>query len=121
MHTRNKKHAYIERDFEFKKAVIKRVSENASEIDKKEWDNISDFLRIIYKGGEDMKGISKGIYDPEKKKKAEEDIKLLQKFAQAGDATVSKQDAEAFLKIANNSALLIDDFFEMLRDVPDEL
>ena len=31
--------------------MTKRVSEHADEIDKKEWDNLSDFLRFVYKGG----------------------------------------------------------------------
>mmetsp|Transcript_14164 Transcript_14164/g.20227 ORF Transcript_14164/g.20227 Transcript_14164/m.20227 type:complete len:205 (+) Transcript_14164:95-709(+) len=102
-------------------AVAKRVSENADSIDKKEWDNISDFLRILYKGGDDMKVVAKGIYDPEKKKRAEEDIKALQKIAQAGDIPVSKQDAQGFLVVTKNSATIIDDFFDLLRDVPDEI
>ena len=60
-------------------AVIKRVTEGGAEgsetpIDKKEWDALSDFMRKVYKGGDDMKSYIKGgaMYDPEKKKKAEE-------------------------------------------------
>lgn len=37
----------------------------------------------MYAGGDDMKEIAKGIYDPEKKKKAQEDIQQLQKYAKA--------------------------------------
>ena len=98
-----------------------RVAEHADEIDKKEWGNLSDFNRILYKGGEDMKGVSKTIYDPTKKKKAEEDIKVLQKLAQAGDIPVSKEDAVGLKTILEKSALVIDDFFDLLRDVPDEI
>jgi len=104
------------------KAVITRVTEHPDELDKKEWDNLSDFLRILYKGSEDMKSIAKStIYDPEKKKKAEEDVKYIQKVSQLGDGPVSKQDAEGLAKILTKSYLVIDDFFELLRDVPDEI
>lgn len=103
-------------------AVTKRVSEHPEELDKKEWDNLSDFLRILYKGSDDMKAITKAsIYDPEKKKKAEEDIKFIQKVSQLGDGPVSKQDAEGLVKILQKSSIVIEDFFELLRDVPDEL
>ena len=52
------------------------MTENASGIDKKEWDNLSDFLRKLYKGGDDMKSTAKSsIYDPKKKKKAEREGK----------------------------------------------
>ena len=103
------------------KGVTTRVVEHADEIDSKEWGALNDFNRILYKGGEDMKVVSKTIYDPAKKKKAEEDIKLLQKLAQAGDIPVSKQDAEGLKVILQKSTLVIDDFFELLRDVPDEI
>ena len=68
-----------------------------------------------------MKGISGGVYDPEKKKKAEEDIKLLRKYAKAGEGPVNKQDGEAFLAVMKKSNELIEDFFEQLRDIPDEI
>jgi hypothetical protein len=69
-----------------------------------------------------MKAFAKtSIFDPEKKKKADEDVKLLQKLAQAGDALVSKQDAAAYATILKKSDALLEDFFDLLRDVPDEL
>lgn len=102
--------------------IIKRVTENESEIDKKEWDNLSDFLRRLYKGGDDMKAFAKtAIYDPTKKKQADEDIKLLQKLAQAGDGPVSKKDAAGYATIMQKSYDVLDNFFDLLRDVPDEL
>jgi hypothetical protein len=101
--------------------ISKRVSEDASEIEKKEWDNIGQFLRRLYAAGDDMKSIAGGIYDPEKKKKAEEDIKLLQKYAKAGEGPVNKQDAGTFIAIMKKCDELVDDFFELLRDVPDEI
>jgi len=102
--------------------VITRVTEHADEIDKKEWDNLQEFLRILYKGSEDMKSITKvSINDPEKKKKADEDIKLLQKFAQLGDNPVTKQDAPGYASILKKCELILDNFFDLLRDVPDEI
>jgi hypothetical protein len=109
-------------------AVIKRVTEGGAEgsetpIDKKEWDALSDFMRKVYKGGDDMKAYIKGgaFYDPEKKKKAEEDYKLLQKIAQAGDAPISKEDAQGLAGVLRKADAVLDDFFELLRDVPDEI
>ena len=109
-------------------AVIKRVTEGGAEgsetpIDKKEWDALSDFMRKVYKGGDDMKSYIKGgaIYDPEKKKKAEEDYKLLQKIAQAGDTPISKEDAQGLAGVLRKADAVLDDFFELLRDVPDEI
>jgi len=102
--------------------VNKRLAENAEKIDKNEWDNLSDFMRLVYRCGEDMKAITKSsIYDSEKKKKANEVISTLQKLAQASDSAVSKEDTAALLSITKKVAILVDDFFELLRDVPDEL
>mmetsp|Transcript_28261 Transcript_28261/g.43299 ORF Transcript_28261/g.43299 Transcript_28261/m.43299 type:complete len:193 (-) Transcript_28261:65-643(-) len=103
-------------------SVVKRLNNNADEIDKKEWDNLSDYLRRLYKGGEDMKNFSKtGIYDPEKKKKAEADYKLLQKLAQAGDSPIAKEDAAGLAGILKRIELTLEDFFELLRDVPQDI
>ncbi len=69
-----------------------------------------------------MKSFAKtSIYDPEKKKKAEESVRLLQKLAQAGDGPVSKQDAVGYAAILKKSDDVLENFFELLRDVPDEL
>lgn len=69
-----------------------------------------------------MKSFTKtSIYDPEKKKSAEEYIKTLQKLAQAGDGPVSKNDADAYATILKKSYELLENFFDLLRDVPDEL
>jgi hypothetical protein len=108
--------------------VIKRVNEggatdSSTPIDKKEWDALSDFMRKVYKGGEDMKSYTKGggIYDPEKKKKAEEDYKLLQRIAQAGDVPISKEDPAGLAGVLRKADAVMDDFFELLRDIPDEI
>eukprot|EP00978_Attheya_sp_CCMP212_P011415 scaffold28117_cov56-Attheya_sp.AAC.17 len=101
--------------------VDKRLAESGKELDKKEWDGLSDFLRSLYRAGEDMKGVSGGIYDSDKKKQAEETIRLLQKVAQAGDGPVSKQDSESLLVITNKAVKLMDTFFDLLSDVPDEI
>jgi hypothetical protein len=67
-----------------------------------------------------MKVVSKTM-DPAKQPKAEGDIKLLQKLAQAAQGPVSKKDAEGFGAIAAKADVLFEDFFDLLRDVPDEL
>lgn len=103
------------------KSVAKRVTEQSSEIDKAEWDKIDDFLRTVYSAGEDMKMIAKGIYDPAKKTKADEDVKLLQNLVQASQKVVSKKDAAGFGVVAAKADGLFEDFLDMLRDVPDEL
>lgn len=96
------------------------MTEQTSDIDKKEWDKIDDFLRTVYSAGDDMKVIIKTM-DPSKQSKAEEDVKLLQKVAQAAQGPVSKKDAEGFGTIAAKADALFEDFFDLLRDVPDEL
>lgn len=68
-----------------------------------------------------MKEMASGIYDVAKQTKAQEDIKLLQKYAKAGEGPVNKQDASTFVAIMTKCDELIDDFFELLRDVPDEI
>lgn len=102
-------------------SVAKRVSEQPDEITKEEWDKIDDFLRTVYSAGNDMKFISKGIYDPSKKEKADEDIKLLQKVVQAAQKPVSQKDGKGFSAIATKADSLFEDFLDQLRDIPDEL
>ncbi|KAL3764174.1 hypothetical protein ACHAWU_003986 [Discostella pseudostelligera] len=102
-------------------SVAKRVTEQPSEINKAEWDKIDDFLRTVYSSGEDMKVIAKGIYDPTKKTKADEDIKLLQSLVQVAQKPISKQDAAGFGVVAAKADNLFEEFFDLLRDIPDEL
>mmetsp|Transcript_4858 Transcript_4858/g.9265 ORF Transcript_4858/g.9265 Transcript_4858/m.9265 type:complete len:269 (-) Transcript_4858:14-820(-) len=96
-------------------------------IDDKEWDALSDFLRKLYKGGDDIKSYTKVggasiiSNDKEKKQKAEEDAKLLQKIAQAGDGPISKKDIDGLLLLLKKGDVVLQDFFELLRDIPDEL
>ncbi|KAL7441460.1 hypothetical protein ACHAXM_011507 [Skeletonema potamos] len=103
------------------KSVAKRATEQPDDITKEEWDKIDDFLRTVYSAGNDMKVISKGIFDPTKKEKAEEDIKLLQKVVQAAQKPVSQKDGAGFAAIATKADGLFEDFLDQLRDVPDEL
>jgi hypothetical protein len=103
--------------------VKKRLTEaGADDIDKKEWDNISKFLRIVYSVGEnDMKSVAKGIFNPENQKRALFDVEQLKKYAQAGDVSVSRQDAPSLASITGKISDLLDDFFDSLSDVPDEI
>ena len=101
-------------------SVAKRVAEQSSEIDQKEWGKIDDFLRTVYSAGDDMKAIAKTM-DASKQPKAEEDYKLLQKLAQAAQGPVSKKDAEGFVTIAGKADRLFEDFLDLMSDVPDEI
>jgi hypothetical protein len=101
-------------------------NDDVVKIDDREWDALSDFMRKVYKGGDDMKSYTKGggsilSSDKEKKQKAEEDAKLLQKIAQAGDGPISKRDIEGLLLLLKKGDAVLQDFFELLRDVPDEI
>ena len=105
-------------------AVVKRLQEGSADgsIDKKEWDALSDFMSKVYKGGEDMKAFTKGgaIYNPEKKKKAEEDHKFLQKWHRPGMVLFRRRmHAMGLAGVLKNAKLVMDDFFELLRDVPE--
>lgn len=103
-------------------AVKKRLTDGADEIDKKEWDNISKFLRNIYSTAEnDIKFVAKGIYNPDNKTRALAAAEQLKKYAQAGDVSASKQDAASLASILDKCSGLVDEFLDSLSDVPDEL
>ena len=107
--------------FDFSQSVTKRVKENASEIDAEEWNNISKFLRIAYSTGEDLKVVAAGIKNPANKQRALDDIEQLKKYAQAGDIPVSKKDADGFVAVSTKMLELMNDYFDALIDVPDEI
>ena len=92
------------------------------DIDKEEWDNIRKFLRNTYSTAEnDMKVIAKGVFNPENKERALKDADQIKKYAQAGDVSVSKQDAPGLSSILGKVGGLVDDFLDSLSDVPDEI
>lgn len=101
--------------------VKKRVSSAAGDIDKAEWDNIGKFLRNVYATGDDMKAVASGIANAEKKQKALQVVEQLKKYAQAGDVSVSKKDGAGFVAVAEKMEALVEDFFDALNDVPDEI
>lgn len=101
--------------------VKARVADSASEIDKKEWDSIGQFLRQAYSVGEDMKAVAGGVANPENKKRALQDVDQLKKYAQAGDVSVNKKDAIGFIAVADKMLELVNDFFDSLNDIPDEI
>ena len=68
-----------------------------------------------------MKAVAAGVSSADNKARALEDISQLRKYAQAGDVPVNKQDAAGFLAVADKMSGLVDDFFDSLSDVPDEL
>jgi hypothetical protein len=68
-----------------------------------------------------MKAVATGIADPDSKNRAMEDISQLKRYAQAGDVSVSRQDPAGFLAVLDKMIGLVDDFFDALSDIPDEL
>ena len=42
-------------------------------------------------------------------------------MAQAGDGPISKEDAMGLAGVLKNAKLVLDDFFELLRDILDEI
>lgn len=101
--------------------VKQRVADSASELDKTEWDNVGQFLRQAYATADDMKAVASGIGNPENKKRALEDVDQLKKYAQAGDVSVSKKDGKGFVAVAGKMQDFVNDFFDSLNDIPDEI
>ena len=90
-------------------------------MDKEEWDNVGQFLRKLYGVGDDMKAIAGGFYEAEKKKAAADLIEALKKYSKAADGPASNQNAPEFVAYAKKLSTILDDFFDLLRDVPDEI
>jgi cytochrome c556 len=97
------------------------VAGSASEMDEKEWDNVSQFLRKIYATSEDMKSIAGGFYDPEKKKKAAALIDDVKKLSKAANVPAGSQNGPDFLAYSKKLISSFDEFLDLLQDVPDEL
>ena len=68
-----------------------------------------------------MKTMANSIYDPEKKKVALADADSLKKISKSADVPVSQKDGAAFLALASKMDGIYEEFFDQLRDVPDEL
>ena len=90
-------------------------------MDKEEWNNVGQFLRKVYSVSEDMKAISGGFYDSSKKKRASELIDEIKKFSKAADAPTGSQNGAEFLPYAKKIVSILDEFLDLLSDVPDEL
>jgi hypothetical protein len=88
-------------------------------MDKKEWDNVGTFLRKLYSVSDDMKAISGGFYEPEKKKKSAELIDSLKNFCKAADGPTGTQNGPEFLPYARKLTNIVDEFLDLLQDVPD--
>lgn len=93
----------------------------SSEMDKKEWDNVGQFLRKVYATTDDMKSIAAGFYDPDKKKKAATLIDDVKKLSKSADASTGSQNGPEFLTYSKKVLSSYDEFLELLQDVPDEL
>ena len=68
-----------------------------------------------------MKKVANGIVNPDNKKKALNCVEQIRKYAQAADISASKKDAAGLAAILDKVILLVNDFFDALSDVPDEL
>jgi len=68
-----------------------------------------------------MKAVAKGVFDAQNKERALQDANQIKKYAQAGDVSVSKQDAAGLASILGKISSLVDDFLDSLSDVPDEI
>jgi len=90
-------------------------------MDAAEWENVGRFLRQAYATGDDMKVVANGILNPVSKQRALDDIAQLRNYAQAGDIPVSKKDATGFVAVSRKMTGLVEDFFNALVDVPEEL
>jgi hypothetical protein len=99
----------------------KRVAGYASEMDKKEWDNVGQLLRKVYATSEDMKSIAGGFYEPEKKKKAAALVDDIKKISKAADASTGSRNGPEFLAYSKKLISSFDEFLDLLQDVPDEL
>ena len=89
-------------------------------MDKAEWNNVGAFLRRVYGVSEDMKAIAGG-FDSAKKQRASELIENLKKFSKAADAPTGTQNAAEFLAYAKKLTSILDEFLDLLSDVPDEI
>ena len=68
-----------------------------------------------------MKDVATGIANPDKKAQALKDVEQLKKYSQAGDVSVNKKDGPGFVAVADKMQELVEDFFDALNDVPDEI
>lgn len=70
----------------------------------------------------DMKEIAKGLsYNPSNQERAYRDVDEIKKYSQAGDVSVSKQDAARLASILAKISEFLEDFLSSLSDVPDEI
>mmetsp|Transcript_41419 Transcript_41419/g.61299 ORF Transcript_41419/g.61299 Transcript_41419/m.61299 type:complete len:208 (-) Transcript_41419:106-729(-) len=102
--------------------VRKRVLEAGDSMDKKEWNGVGDFLSRVAKSQADLQVIAESIYDPEKKKGAAKAMEDISKYAGAAITFASKDhDVKSVVNVLNRCEKSYDDFFDLLRDVPDEI
>jgi len=90
-------------------------------MDKKEWDNVGIFLRRVYSAADDLTVIGKSITDPDKKKAGVALVADLQKYAKAGEPSINAKDGPGIIAIFDKSETIINDYLELLRDIPDEI
>jgi outer membrane protein assembly factor BamE (lipoprotein component of BamABCDE complex) len=92
----------------------------SEEFDQKEWDNLGQFLRKIYGLGDDMKYLA-NTFDEDKKKKSNDLTETLRKLSKAADVPASNKNAPEFVAYTQQLIVTLDKYFDLLRDVPDEI
>lgn len=97
------------------------MNDKSVQLDQAEWENVQIFLRKVYSVSEDMKAIASGFYDPEKKKAAASLIDDLKKYSKAADKPAASENAAEFLAYTKKLSSIVDDFLDLLQDVPDEI
>ena len=68
-----------------------------------------------------MKAVARGVFDPTKQERALKNVDQIKRYAQAGDVSASQQDAAGLAEILGKMNALVEDFFDALSDVPDEI
>ena len=97
-----------------------RLASSPGDIDQKEWSNIGGFLRRIYAEADDMKSVANS-QSPDKKQQALEIAEQLRKYSKGGESSINEQDAKALSAVLDKCNSLLQEFFDLLSDIPDEI
>ena len=99
-----------------------RVRDKAAEMSGDEWDGLQQFLRAMYRvGDEDMVYLANNLGDEAKRKRGKEIAGLVKDKVKGADKLVITRDAKAVVEVQQAVDALIKEFFELRQDVPDEL
>ena len=105
---------------QYQQKVQKRVSTKSDEFEQQDWDSLGQFLRKIYAIGDDMKFLANTM-NADKKAKADELIDNLRKYSKAADAPAANKNAKEFVAYTQQLIVILEKYFDLLTDVPDEI